>query len=85
MQMVDQILSKQQPLKAGEVKFIDGKKAMCIASKASYGGGSGPLWAIEDMVCQFTTASHYGYLEGVCRQVLPNEQCIVIEITKGIT
>ncbi len=29
MQIVDQILLKPQPLKAGEVKFIDGKKAMC--------------------------------------------------------
>lgn len=85
MQMVDHILLKQQPLKAGEVKFIDGKKAMCISPKASYGGGFGPLWAIEDIACQFTTASHYGYLEGVCRQVLPIERCIVIEITKGST
>jgi hypothetical protein len=85
MQMVDQILLKQQPLKAGEVKFIDGKKAMCISPKASYGGGFDPLWAIESMPCQFTTASHYGYLEGVCRQVLPSEQCVVIEITKGST
>jgi hypothetical protein len=85
MQMVAHILLKQQPLKAGEVKFIDGKKAMCISPKASYGGGFGPLWAIEDMACQFTTASHYGYLEGICRQVLPIDRCIVIEITKGST
>jgi hypothetical protein len=85
MQIVDKVLSKTHPLKAGEVKLIDGKKAMCITPKAAYGGGFGPLWAIEDMACQFTTASHYGYLEGTCRQVLPIERCIVIEITKGST
>ena len=85
MQIVDQILLKPQPLKAGEVKFIDGKKAMCITPKATYGGGFGPLWAIEGMPCQFTTASHYGYLEGVCTKVLPDERCLVIEITKGDT
>ncbi len=85
MQIVDKVLTKSQPLKAGEVKLIDGKKAMCITPKAAYGGGFGPLWAIEDMACQFTTASHYGYLEGTCRQVLPIERCIVIEITKGST
>jgi hypothetical protein len=85
MQIVDQILSKLQPLKAGEVKFIDGKKAMCISPKASYGGGFDPLWAIESMPCQFTTASHYGYLQGVCTKVLPDERCLVIEITKGDT
>ena len=85
MQIVDQVLSKTQPLRAGEIKLIDGKKAMCIAPKAAYGGGFGPLWAIEDIACQFTTARHYGYLEGICKQVLPNERCIVIEITKGDT
>lgn len=85
MQIVDQILLKPQPLKAGEVKFIDGKKAMCITPKATYGGGFGPLWAIEGMPCQFTTASHYGYLQGVCTKVLPDERCLVIEITKGDT
>ena len=85
MQIVDQILLKPQPLKAGEVKFIDGKKAMCITPKATYGGGFGPLWAIEGMPCQFTTASHYGYLQGVCTKVLPDELCLVIEITKGDT
>jgi hypothetical protein len=37
------------------------------------------------MPCQFTTASHYGYLQGVCKKVLPDERCIVIEITKGDT
>ena len=85
MQIVDQILLKPQTLKAGEVKFIDGKRAMCITPKATYGGGFGPLWAIEGMPCQFTTASHYGYLEGVCTKVLPDERCLVIEITKGDT
>ena len=85
MQLVDQILLKPQPLKAGEVKFIYGKKAMCITPKATYGGGCGPLWAIEGMPCQFTTASHYGYFEGVCTKVLPDERCLVIEITKGDT
>lgn len=85
MQIVDQILLKPQPLKAGEVKFIDGKKAMCITPKATYGGGFGPLWAIEGKPCQFTTASHYGYLQGVCTKVLPDERCLVIEITKGDT
>lgn len=85
MQIVDQILLKPQPLKAGEVKFIDGKKGMCITPKATYGGGFGPLWAIEGMPCQFTTASHYGYLQGVCTKVLPDERCLVIEITKGDT
>lgn len=85
MQIVDQILLKPQTLKAGEVKFMDGKRAMCITPKATYGGGFGPLWAIEGMPCQFTTASHYGYLEGVCTKVLPDERCLVIEITKGDT
>lgn len=85
MQIVDQIFLKPQPLKAGEVKFIEGKKAMCITPSATYGGGIGPLWAIEGMPCQFTTARHYGYMEGVCTKVLPDERCIVIEITKGDT
>lgn len=85
MQFVNQVLSKTQPLRTGEIKLIDDKRAMCITPKASYGGGSGPLWAIEDMPYQFTTARHYGYLEGVCRQVLPSERCVVIEITKGDT
>ena len=58
---------------------------MCITPKATYGGGCGPLWAIEGMPCQFTTASHYGYLQGVCTKVLPDERCLVIEITKGDT
>ena len=85
LELIDQILLKLQPLKVGEVKFIDGKKAMCISPKASYGDGFNPLWAIESMPCQFTTASHYGYLEGVCKKVLPVERCLVIEITKGDT
>jgi hypothetical protein len=69
----------------GETRIEDGQKSMCINSYINYGGGSGPLWATENHIAQFTVVEHRGYLEGICRKVEPKAKMVTIELTKGST
>lgn len=41
-----------------ETRIEDGQLSMCINPNINYGGGSGPLWAVENHVAQFTVAEH---------------------------
>lgn len=69
----------------GETRLVDGELAMCIASMANYGGGSGPLWAIENQPCQFTTKRIGRYFEGFCKKVDPTDLTVTIHISNGNT
>jgi hypothetical protein len=71
--------------RVGETRIEDGQLSMCINPNANYGGGSGPLWAVENQLTQFTVAEHRGYLEGICRKVDPKSKMVTIELTKGTT
>lgn len=71
--------------RVGEVCLINSQRAMCINSFIQYGGGSGPLWAVEHQRAQFALKSHRGYIEGVCRRVHPKSKSVTLEITKGPT
>ena len=79
------ILATPAALRAGETTLIDGQVAMCINPEARYGGGAGPIWAVENQSAQFTTRRHKAYLEGICRKVQPRRKLLAIEITKGPT
>jgi hypothetical protein len=85
MWTVNKILNAEIDIKAGETRIEDGQLAMCLSRLASYGGGSGPLWAVENQCAQFTTESHAGYLQGICRKVDPIGKTITMEITRGPT
>lgn len=85
MRTVNQIISADIELKSGETRIVDGQLAMCITPFASYGGGSGALWAVENQCVQFTTEAHPTYLEGICRKVDPRKRTVAIEITRGPT
>lgn len=73
---------RTEPL-TGEIKLINGHKAMCVSPHASYGGGSGPLWAIQGGFASFTVEGGHGYLSGKCRKLLPRHKALVIEILDG--
>lgn len=82
---LNEMLNRPAELMAGETQLMGGQLAMCICPWASYGGGSGPLWAIENHSCQFTTKWQGFYLEGVCRKVDPKNRKVTIDITVGKT
>jgi len=84
MNIID-LLNTPTPPREGETKLVNGQLAMCIREMANYGGGSGPLWAIENMPAQFTLTSHGTYVEGVCRKLDPKEKLVTMEMTKGLT
>ena len=70
----------------GEIKLMDGRRAMCLNPSASYGGGSGPLWAIEGQMAEFTVRhAEGGYMLGRCRKVLPRYKAIAVDILDGLT
>lgn len=52
----------------GQLARIKGRNAVYLYY-ASYGGGSGPLWAIEGEAFQFTTEESWGYQKGRCIRV----------------
>ena len=85
MQIVDQILSKVQQLKIGEVSLIDGRKSMCINEDGYFGGGQGPVWATEGTKIHFTTHNHCALMEGICTKVYPDCLNVTIELTKANT
>lgn len=85
MWTVRQIINAELELKAGETRIEDGQLAMCITPNASYGGGGGSLWAVENQCVQFSTDAHAGYLQGICRKVDPQCRSITLEITQGPT
>ena len=85
MRTVNDIINADIELKPGETRIVDGQLAMCITPFASYGGGSGALWAVENQCVQFTTEAHPTYLEGICRKVDPRSRTVAIEITRGPT
>lgn len=82
---LNKILEAHLEPKVGETHLVDGQLSMCIASFVSYGGGSGPLWAIENQSCQFTTVKGGGYLEAICKKVSPKKLTITLHIIKGST
>lgn len=62
----------QREPRVGEIRVIDGKLAMCISAGKTYGGWSGPLWAIEGLTCKLTYAGSRGrYREAICTQIDP--------------
>lgn len=68
----------------GEVTIVDGKRRMCVSTHASYGGGSGPLFATEGLVHAFTIAhQRSGYLLGVVEQVDPIRKSVQLRILNG--
>lgn len=82
---LNDMLQRSAELMVGETQIMDGQLAMCICPCASYGGGSGPLWAIENHRCQFTTKWQGFYVEGICRKVDPKNLQVTIDITHGKT
>ena len=82
---LNDMLQRPAELMVGETRFMDGQLAMCICPCASYGGGSGPLWAIQNHRCQFTTKWQGFYVEGICRKVDPKNLQVTIDITLGKT
>ena len=51
---------------------MEGRLAMCVNPMASYGGWSGPLWAIEGVRYKFSLrGGPTGYQEGFCEKVDP--------------
>jgi len=49
--------------------MIQGRRAVFLYY-ASYGGGSGPLWAVEGIEAQLTSAQNpFHYIRGICRKV----------------
>jgi len=82
---INKLLSADLEPHIGETRLVEGQLSMCIASWVSYGGGSGPLWAIENQPCQFTTIKGGGYLEGICKKVTPKTHSVTLHIVKGHT
>ena len=68
-------------LAAGTVRVRDGAEEICINPCASYGGGSGPLWARVGAEAQFTTDKTWAYVRGICRGISPDKKGIHFEIT----
>lgn len=59
----------------GEIRVIDGKLAMCVSAGKTYGGWSGPLWAIEGLSCKLTYVGRsIKYDEAICTKVDPVRQ-----------
>ena len=54
----------------GTLAKIKGRNAVYLYY-ASYGGGGGPLWAIEGVEVQLTTHDDWTYIQGVCEKVSP--------------
>jgi hypothetical protein len=70
----------------GEIKLVNGRRAMCLNPCANYGGGSGPLWAIEGYLAEFTVHdAKGGYMLGRCRKVLPRYKAIAVDVLDGLT
>jgi hypothetical protein len=70
----------------GETKLVDGRRAMCLNPCANYGGGSGPLWAVEGHLAEFTVhGAKGGYMLGRCRKVLPRYKVIAVDVLDGLT
>ena len=69
----------------GEIKLVEGRRAMCVNPHASYGGGSGSLWAIQGGFVGFTVKDGHGYLSGKCRKLLPRHKALAIDILDGDT
>ena len=69
------LYDKIQP---GQLAKIQGRKAVYLYY-ASYGGGSGPLWAVEGVEAQFTTHADWDYRRAVCRRVSPEAIELVLE------
>ncbi len=52
----------------GQMARIKGRLAVFLYY-ASYGGGSGPLWAVEGVSVQFARRREFAYRRGTCRRV----------------
>jgi ADP-ribosyl-[dinitrogen reductase] hydrolase len=61
----------------GQLALIKGHKAAYLYY-ASYGGVSGPLWAVEGQICRFTTRSDWQFRRARCRQVTP--ETVVLQL-----
>jgi hypothetical protein len=65
-------------LTTGALAQIKSRKAVYLYF-ASYGGGSGPLWAVEGERYQFTTVSRDEYVECTCISV--SSSVVAVNIT----
>tara|TARA_B110000046_G_scaffold183497_1_gene219724 strand:+ start:982 stop:1488 length:507 start_codon:yes stop_codon:yes gene_type:complete len=67
--------------KVGEVRE-DSVRRVCINPNASYGGGSGTLWAVEGQEAQLTTDDYpHGYIRGECVKISDEGLSISFRIT----
>lgn len=71
-------------IKPGTMALIGGRRAVFLY-EASYGGGSGSLWAIVGLSFQFTSRDFSSYRTGTCRRVTPNEVDMELEDGTPIT
>ena len=54
----------------GSIYELEGRRCFCISNWVSYGGGSGPLWAVEGHSAQLTLQHpRTGYIQGICVKV----------------
>lgn len=67
-------------IEMGQLATIRGHRAVYL-HYASYGGGSGPLWAIEGRPAEFTTSFLGPYQKGVCRRV--HSDRVEMELSDG--
>ena len=67
-------------ISTGQLAIIKGRRAVYLYY-ASYGGGSGPLWAVEGVRVQFTSKKDIFYREALCRKVSPS--VIELELEGG--
>ena len=77
---IDKMTSSTK-LRIGKVEVRDGAEEVCINPWASYGGGSGPLWARVGEEAQLTTRKTFLYVRGICKEILPDQKSISFEIT----
>ena len=53
-----------------DIKFVFGRKAVCINPNANYGGGSRQLWAVEGLDYKYTV-QRSDYIKANCKNVTP--------------
>ena len=70
LRLISGLLNKiDNPVK-GSIYELEGRKCLCVSNWATYGGGSGPLWAVEGHSAQLTLRHpKTGYIQGICIEV----------------
>ena len=68
---------------AGKIYCIEGRRCLCIAVNASYGGGMTDCWAVEGHSAQMTIIDgdkqFDGYIKGKCLKIAENPLGIVFQ------